>query len=51
VCRDFITLLGGGAAMSSLPVQAQQPTVPTIGYLSAAADVERSSLTAFGYIF
>jgi hypothetical protein len=32
--RDFVTLLGGAAAAGLLSVLAQQPSVPTIGYLS-----------------
>src|SRR5262249_19979554 len=55
--RDFIALLGSAAALGTPVARAQQPAVPTIGWLSgrsAAADVPilrafRQGLNARGY--
>ncbi len=56
--REFITLLGGGAATWPLAARAQQPTMPVIGFLStrSAEDTTHllaacpSGLAQYGYI-
>ena len=44
--RTFISLIGGAAVMWPLPVAAQQPQLPLIGYLHGGSSEPRAPMIA-----
>jgi putative ABC transport system substrate-binding protein len=44
--RQFITLIGGAVVVLPVTAGAQQPSMPTLGFLSSRSEIESASVVA-----